>query len=96
MKAALDIENRAVARKKPVTRNGFIVALLCAVALAFVFPAPGSRGGWLQPELLNNFGVALILFLQGLSMAVERMKSGAADWRVPSSTLLFPISSESY
>jgi solute carrier family 10 (sodium/bile acid cotransporter), member 7 len=83
MKAAvLDIENRGVARQKPVTRNGFIVALLCAVALAFVLPAPGARGGWLQPELLNNFGVAVILFLQGLSMAVERMKAGAGNWRL--------------
>lgn len=50
--------------------------------LAFVFPAPGAKGGWLHPDLLNNVGVALILFLQGLSMAVERMKAGAGNWRL--------------
>lgn len=65
-----------------VKRNGFIIALLCAVGLAFLFPSPGAKGGWLQPDLLNNIGVALILFVQGLAMAVERMKSGAGNWRL--------------
>jgi solute carrier family 10 (sodium/bile acid cotransporter), member 7 len=65
-----------------VKRNGFIIALLCAVGLAFLFPAAGSKGGWLHPDLLNNIGVALILFVQGLAMAVERMKSGAGNWRL--------------
>ena len=35
----------------------------------------GAKGGWMHPELLNNAGVALILFVQGLAMAVERMKA---------------------
>ena len=78
------------------SRNGFIIALLCSVALAFLFPSPGAKEGWTHPELLNNAGVALILFVQGLAMAVERMKAGASDWRlhliVQSFTfLLFPI-----
>jgi len=38
----------------------------------------------MHPDLLNNAGIALILFLQGLAMAVERMKSGAGNWRPPS------------
>ena len=50
----------------------------------------------MHPDLLNNAGIALILFLQGLAMAVERMKSGAGNWRlhliIQSFTfLLFPI-----
>src|SRR5215469_7975642 len=78
------------------SRNGFIIALLCSVVLAFLFPSPGAKGGWLYPELVNNAGVALILFVQGLAMAVERMKAGASDWRlhliVQSFTfILFPV-----
>lgn len=65
-----------------VKRNGFIVALLWAVALAFFFPAPGAKGGWMHPDILNNVGVALILFVQGLAMAIERMKAGAGNWRL--------------
>jgi sodium/bile acid cotransporter 7 len=74
----------------------FIIALLGAVTLAFLFPGPGARGGWLHADILNDIGVALILFLQGLSMAVEGMKAGASNWRlhviVQSFTfLIFPV-----
>src|SRR6266403_5869327 len=83
-------------QKKGNVQNGFVIALLCSVALAFLFPSPGARGGWMHPDLLNNAGIALILFVQGLAMAVERMKAGASNWRlhviVQSFTfLLFPI-----
>jgi sodium/bile acid cotransporter 7 len=60
--------------------NGFMLGMLLAVLLAFLFPAPGAKGGWLHADILNNAGVALILFVQGLAMAVERMKSGLRNW----------------
>ncbi len=62
--------------------NGFLLGMGVAVALAFAFPAPGSRGGALHPEVLNNVGIALILFLQGLSLAFESVRKGAANWRL--------------
>lgn len=62
--------------------NAFLFGLFAATALAFVFPAPGARGGWLHPEILVNAGVALILFLQGLSLPFERVRAGAANWRL--------------
>jgi len=65
-----------------VRSNGFILGLLAAVGLAFLFPAPGAKDGWLHPTLLNNCGIALILFLQGLSLAFEKLKSGAGNWRL--------------
>jgi len=63
-------------------QNGFILGLLLAVGLAFLLPGPGAPGGGLHPELLNNFGVAVILFLQGLSLAFEKIRSGAGNWRL--------------
>jgi len=79
-----------------VRRNGFILGLILAVVLAFFFPTPGSRGGFLHPELVNNVGIALILFLQGLSLAFEKLKSGAGNWKlhviIQSFTfLVFPV-----
>jgi len=62
--------------------NGFILGLLAAVALGLLFPAPGARGGALHPDLINNGGIALILFVQGLSLALEKIKSGAGNWRL--------------
>lgn len=63
-------------------QHGFLLGMLGAVVLAFLFPAAGARGGILQPELVNNGGIALILFLQGLSLALEKIKSGAGNWRL--------------
>jgi sodium/bile acid cotransporter 7 len=76
--------------------NGFLLGLLAAVALAFLFPAPGARGGVLQPEIINNGGIALILFLQGLSLALEKIKRGAGNWRLHAliqayTFVIFPI-----
>jgi sodium/bile acid cotransporter 7 len=62
--------------------NGFLLGLFAAVGLAFWFPEPGARGGRLHPELLGNCGIALILFLQGLSLPFEKIKSGAGHWRL--------------
>jgi solute carrier family 10 (sodium/bile acid cotransporter), member 7 len=65
-----------------VRRNGFVIGLFAAVIIAFLFPEPGSRNGWLHPDLISNFGIALILFLQGLSMPLEKVKRGAGNWRL--------------
>jgi sodium/bile acid cotransporter 7 len=78
-------QKHAAAKKLPVPwwrSNGFILGLGAAVVLAFLFPEPGARGGVLQAEILTNAGIALILFLQGLSLAVEQVKRGASNWRL--------------
>lgn len=56
--------------------------MLIAVILGFLLPKPGSRHGILHPDLLGNIGIAIILLLQGLSLALEKIKSGAANWRL--------------
>lgn len=62
--------------------HGFLIGLVLAVILGFVIPGPGSRHGVLHPDIVSNAGIALILFLQGLSLALEKIKSGAANWRL--------------
>ncbi len=65
-----------------IRSNGFLLALIAAVMLAFLFPEPGARHGVLMPDILNNCGIALILFLQGLSLAFEQVRRGAGNWRL--------------
>lgn len=62
--------------------NGFILGLACAVLMAFALPAPGATGGVLHAEIVNNVGIALILFLQGLSLSLEKIRRGAGHWRL--------------
>ncbi len=76
--------------------NGFILGLFAVVLLAFIFPEPGARNGWLHPDLVQNIGIALILFLQGISMPLEKIKKGAGNWKlhviIQSFTfLIFPL-----
>ena len=62
--------------------NGFILGLCAAVGLGFLFPQVGARNGALHPEIVGDGGIALILFLQGLSIALDKMRAGAANWRL--------------
>jgi solute carrier family 10 (sodium/bile acid cotransporter), member 7 len=65
-----------------IKANGFILGLFAVVLLAFIFPDPGARNGWLHPDLVQNVGIALILFLQGISMPLEKVKKGAGNWKL--------------
>lgn len=65
-----------------IRSNGFLLGLVGAVALAFLWPEPGSRDGFLRAGLLTNAGIALIMFLQGLSLAFEKVRAGAGNWRL--------------
>lgn len=60
----------------------FLAGMVVAVALAWVFPAAGAPGGVLRPELVNKIGVALIFFLNGVSLSFVAMKAGASRWPV--------------
>jgi sodium/bile acid cotransporter 7 len=60
----------------------FLPGMLLSVLLAWLFPDPGARGGWLHPELVTKAGVALIFFLHGLALSFASLKSGALQWRL--------------
>lgn len=74
----------------------FMTGMAVAVALAWIYPAAGAQGGWLHPELLNKAGVALIFFLNGVSLSFTAMKAGALRWPVhltvqASTYVVFPL-----
>lgn len=64
------------------TFDWFIYGLALAAGLAWVFPAPGARGGWMQPELLTKAGVALIFFLNGAGISFAALREGAMRWKL--------------
>jgi len=76
--------------------DGFMVGMVAAVVLAWLFPSPGAAGGWLYPEILTKAGVALIFFLHGAGLSFAALKSGALRWRVhavvqATTFLVFPL-----
>jgi len=60
----------------------FLLGMCLAVALAWLLPGPGAKGGGLHPELLNKFGVSLIFFLHGLTLSFAALGAGARNWRL--------------
>lgn len=76
--------------------NWFIIGMVAAVFLAWLFPDPGAQGGSMHPEILNKAGVALIFFLHGLLLSFSNLKEGVMRWRLHlivqlSTFLMFPL-----
>lgn len=79
-----------------VKLDWFLLGMALAVLLAWLFPDPGARGGWLYPEILTKAGVAVIFFLHGVSLSFAALKAGTLHWRLHlvvqvCTFLLFPL-----
>ena len=78
------------------TIDGFLLALVAVVAIALVLPGPGATGGILHMNDVATYGVGVIFFLYGLTLAPEKMKAGVRHWRLHlcvqlSTFVLFPL-----
>ncbi len=74
----------------------FLLGMGAAVALAWLFPAAGAKGGSLHPELTNKLGVSLIFFLHGLTLSFGALAAGTRKWRLhllvqTSTFVVFPL-----
>ena len=56
--------------------DGFLLGMVAAAALAWLWPALGATGGALRPELLTKSGVALLFFLHGLALSFGALRAG--------------------
>jgi sodium/bile acid cotransporter 7 len=65
-----------------VRKQGFVLLLFVAVLLAFVWPQPDNPEGSSYAEILADFAVALVFFLQGLSLATRQMLAGSRPLRL--------------
>lgn len=62
--------------------DGFLAALIAVVLLAIIWPQGGATGGPLHLEWVSTYGIAVVFFLYGLTLASEKMRQGFAKWRV--------------
>lgn len=78
-----------------ISLDGFLLALALAVVAAILFPSLGASGGPVRADLIATYGIALIFFLYGLTLAPSKLRQGASNWRVHvivqlSTFVLFP------
>lgn len=76
--------------------DGFLLSMLTAVGIALLMPSLGATGGLMHVDVVSNVGVAIVFLLSGAGLSVDRLKAGAANWRlhlfVQSFTfVLFPL-----
>jgi len=62
--------------KTLLRKHAFTLWLVAAVLLAVYFPEPASTGGFLRAQWTAQFGVALIFFLQGMSLPTRSLAAG--------------------
>tara|TARA_B110000285_G_scaffold141960_1_gene158737 strand:+ start:97 stop:1071 length:975 start_codon:yes stop_codon:yes gene_type:complete len=62
--------------KTLLRKHAFTLWLVAAVLLAVYFPEPASKGGCLRAQWTTQFGVALIFFLQGLTLPTRSLAAG--------------------
>jgi solute carrier family 10 (sodium/bile acid cotransporter), member 7 len=76
--------------------DAFLFALAATVLAAIFFPGPGSTGGVLHFDRIATYGIAVVFFLYGLTLAPDKLRKGAAHWRLHltvqlTTFVLFPI-----
>lgn len=62
--------------------DGFLIALIAVIAASLAMPELGASGGPLHLEMVARWGIAVVFFLYGLTLAPERLKAGALHWRL--------------
>ena len=62
--------------------DGFVLALVGSIILAYFLPQPGVYQGVVSLPKVANYGIALIFFFYGLKLSPKEMKEGLANWQL--------------
>lgn len=76
--------------------DGFIIALITMIVLAWLWPEGGEKKSPLHLAEIATYGVSAIFFFYGLRLNVENLKSGLSKWRLHlvvhlTTFILFPL-----
>jgi len=62
--------------------DGFLILLIAAVVLAWLWPAVGAGEGVFSLSSLANYGISVIFFFYGLKLDRKKMSAGLGAWRL--------------
>ncbi|MFC5284366.1 bile acid:sodium symporter family protein [Pedobacter alpinus] len=76
--------------------DGFLIAIIGMIVLAFVYPFGGSSESPVPLAKIANYGVSVIFFFYGLKLNPEKLKAGLSNWKLHlmvhfSTFVLFPL-----
>ncbi|WP_317044214.1 bile acid:sodium symporter family protein [Chryseolinea serpens] len=76
--------------------DGFLLALLSLIVLAYLWPGPGLMSGPASLGSLANYGLSLVFFFYGLRLSPKELRDGLSNWRLhllvqAATFVLFPL-----
>jgi solute carrier family 10 (sodium/bile acid cotransporter), member 7 len=76
--------------------DGFIIALLVMIMLAYLWPEGGTYSGTFSLSRIANYGVSLIFFFYGLKLNREKLRADLGNWKLhiliqASTFVVFPL-----
>ncbi len=63
-------------------KNWFMLAMPIAVVFAWIYPEGGASGGIFRPEITTKLSVAVVFFIQGLTLPGKALMDGASQGRL--------------
>ncbi|MEI5985104.1 MULTISPECIES: bile acid:sodium symporter family protein [Sphingobacterium] len=69
--------------------DGFIVALIAMIILAYIYPDLVEIGNGRFISVLSSVGIALVFFFYGLKLSFSEIKAGMKNWKLHISVQLF-------
>jgi sodium/bile acid cotransporter 7 len=74
----------------------FILAIIAAIILAWLFPEWGSKKSGVPLDLIASIGISLIFFFYGLKLSPQQIKRGLRNWKLHilvqfTTFLVFPV-----
>ncbi|HEY5748442.1 MAG TPA: bile acid:sodium symporter family protein [Chryseolinea sp.] len=76
--------------------DGFLLALLSLILLAYLWPGPGLVTGPASLGSLANYGLSAVFFFYGLRLSPKELRDGLSNWRLhllvqAATFVLFPL-----
>ena len=65
-----------------MTIDKFVLAVVGAVVVAWVFPQWGGENSPIPLDTINNIGVSLIFFFYGLKLSPDKIGQGLKNWKL--------------
>ncbi|OQB67478.1 MAG: hypothetical protein BWX93_01769 [Bacteroidetes bacterium ADurb.Bin139] len=62
--------------------DGFVLALIASIVVAYLWPRPGVYRGIVDLQDITRIGIALIFFFYGLRLNPAQLRTGLANWRL--------------
>lgn len=76
--------------------DGFLIAIIVVIILAYFFPGPGIVEEPISLEEIAGYGLSVVFFFYGLKLNLKKLRSQLSNWRMHiivhlSTFVLFPL-----